>query len=278
MSDYVIWQEEEIPVRLRSCPACGYHNRLAQPSPYSVRPWTLKECKVCALVYVHEAPVYDALEKNLAWEKSFAHETRRREIETPKTFRLSRATRWRMRLLPRRNVVDMLVRHALPGPVIDLGCGSGGLGQSYPAGFVPYGIEISPSLAQGARTVFRARGGDVVQAPCAEGLKAFPDEFFNGATLRSYLEHEAEPRTVMEELRRVLKPGAPAVVKVPNFASWNRVIRGRNWCGFRFPEHLNHFTPDALRRLARRAGFRYDAGWLDRLPTSDNMYAILTRV
>jgi hypothetical protein len=52
---------------------------------------------------------------------------------------------------------------------------------------------------------------------------------------------------------------------------------GRRWCGFRYPDHLNYFTPDTLRRLARQAGFEcgFGPGW--RLPVSDNMWALLRK-
>jgi hypothetical protein len=64
-------------------------------------------------------------------------------------------------------------------------------------------------------------------------------------------------------------------VKVPNFASMNRVVMGRHWCGFRHPDHLNYFTPKTLRLLAEATGFDVELPFLDALPTDDNMVAIL---
>ena len=79
-----------------------------------------------------------------------------------------------------------------------------------------------------------------------EGLKSFAAGFFTAATLRSYLEHELHPRAVLTELHRTLAPGGVALVKVPNYASLNRRVTGRKWCGFRYPDHLNYFTPASL--------------------------------
>jgi hypothetical protein len=52
---------------------------------------------------------------------------------------------------------------------------------------------------------------------------------------------------------------------------------GGRWCGFRYPEHLNYFTPETLRTMAAKAGFRISFGLAGRLPTSDNMWAALTK-
>ena len=170
-----------------------------------------------------------------------------------------------------------VARHARPGNVVDLGCGTGtqlaGLSDDY----VPFGIEISTEAAVAADRLFRARGGWAVNQTSLAGLRSFPDGFFTAATLRSYLEHELQPRAVLTELRRTLAPGGIAIVKVPNFASWNRRLTGRKWCGLRYPDHVNYFTPASLRAMTAACGYRIRFGPTDRLPTSDNMYAVLVK-
>ncbi|MEX2642281.1 MAG: methyltransferase domain-containing protein, partial [Acetobacterales bacterium] len=105
----------------------------------------------------------------------------------------------------------------------------------------------------------------------------FRSDQFSAAILRSYLEHELNPKDVLLALHRVLAVGGLAFVKVPNFASLNRLVMGRRWTGFRHPDHLNYFTPATLRLMARRCGFQVNMPWSWRLPTSDNMYAILLK-
>ncbi len=68
-----------------------------------------------------------------------------------------------------------------------------------------------------------------------------------------------------------------AIVKVPNYGCLNRMVMGRRWCGFRYPDHLNYFTPGTLRAAAEASGFRAWFGLTFRLPTSDNMYAVLSK-
>jgi hypothetical protein len=82
---------------------------------------------------------------------------------------------------------------------------------------------------------------------------------------------------VLKALLPRLSPGGVALVKVPNYGSINRWVMGRRWCGFRFPDHLNYFTPARLRTMAEECGYRVEFGLAGRLPTSDNMHAVLTR-
>ena len=141
----------------------------------------------------------------------------------------------------------------------------------------PYGIEISTKLAKRADILFRNHGGYAINAPCTEGLEHFPEKYFDACVARSYLEHEAKPLEVLQGVCSVLKPSGVFVVKVPNYATVNRLVMGRKWCGFRYPDHLNYFTPASLRRMAEKTGFSVQYRWLDRLPTDDNMWAVLGR-
>ncbi len=93
--------------------------------------------------------------------------------------------------------------------------------------------------------------------------------------LRAYLEHEREPAAVLAETWRVLKPAGCVLIKVPNYGCWNRPVRGSRWCGYRFPDHVNYFTPRSLRRVLEDNAFVVArCGWFDRLPTNDNMWLV----
>ena len=76
-------------------------------------------------------------------------------------------------------------------------------------------------------------------------------------------------KPVLENLWSVLAPGGFAVVKVPNCGSLNRKVMGARWCGFRYPDHLNYFTPKALGTA--KAGFGISFGLTGRQATSDNV-------
>ena len=55
-----------------------------------------------------------------------------------------------------------------------------------------------------------------------------------------------------------------------------RHLRGPRWCGYRWPDHVNYFTPATLQRMAEAAGLRVARmNALDRSPLSDSLYAVL---
>jgi SAM-dependent methyltransferase len=266
-----------VPVVHRDCPLCGRNNDDAPPSGFSYRPWTIKECPGCGFIYIDTAPRYEVQTDTMAWERTTKIEEQRRAELCPISYKLSKRTRFRMHVLPKRTMVDYVAARIKGGNVLDLGCGDGHAMAGFPPSFVPFGIEISSAAAAIADSAFRGRGGHAISAPCIEGLRGFPKSFFAAASLRSYLEHEAEPLRVIENLHRVLAPRGFAVVKVPNYSSLNRRMMGRRWCGFRYPDHLNYFTPQTLRTMAAKAGFETGFGLTGRLPTSDNMWAVVTK-
>jgi len=246
-------------------------------SRYSHDLWTIKSCSDCGFVYIDKAPVYEMQSSQMAWERTTRVEEERRAELRPVSYALSKKTRLRRRVLPRRTMNAQIAAYAESGNLLDLGCGNGGSFRGMPAGFRLFGIEISAEIAAEADRLFRAHGGYAVHAPSLDGLRSFADGFFAVVTLRSYLEHELHPLLVLREAARVLTPGGVAIVKVPNYGSLNRRVMGRRWCGFRYPDHLNYFTPRTLRRMAALAGFAARFGMTGRLPTSDNMWAVLSR-
>lgn len=261
----------------RRCPLCGRRNDDEPSSRYSDVRWPIKTCPDCGFVYIDRAPVYEMQFSKMAWERTTKLEEQRRAGLRPISYKASKRTRYRKRLLPKNTMVSYVAPRIPTGNVIDLGCGEGHGLLAFPPPFTPFGIEISTKCAAIAHRAFASRGGRVINAACIDGLTQFPDGFFAAASLRSYLEHEAEPLPVLKSLRRVLAPDGIAVVKVPNYASVNRRFMGRRWCGFRYPDHLNYFTPATLRAMAARAGFATRFGMTGRLPTSDNMWAVLTK-
>ncbi len=262
----------------RTCPQCGADGGGAAPMDYAPREWAMTRCAGCGFVYLANAPDYTELVSNLAWEKTREVEFDRKAELRPISHRLSLATRVRMKLMPRNNVCELIARYVPPGRVIDLGCGGGTQFDILDEAFIPFGIDISEDEAASAEARFAPRGGHAINAPCREGLRSFPAGYFTGASLRSYLEHESDPKGVLAALHHALAPGGAAVIKVPNYGSVNRVVMGRRWCGFRFPDHLNYFTPSSLTAMVRDTGFRLRRfGLLDHLPTSDNMWMIIER-
>jgi hypothetical protein len=60
---------------------------------------------------------------------------------------------------------------------------------------------------------------------------------------------------MLRECWRVLTPGGRLVVSTPNARSLAHAMYGRSWRGLEPPRHLQLFSPAALERCARNAGF-----------------------
>ncbi|MBI3880914.1 MAG: class I SAM-dependent methyltransferase [Verrucomicrobia bacterium] len=244
---------------------------------YSNDPWRIKTCPRCGFVYLENPPEYEALKDEVSWEKTSAAERTRRNEAEPTLQRAASAVKTvRKKWLKRDKLPVLLKAHVKPGPVVDIGCGGGAVIARLGAeGYVPCGVEISTALAAKAQATAAKFGGRVAHNNALAGLDEFADGHFSGAVLSAFLEHEANPLPLLEKLRMKLAAGGAAIIKVPNFGSWNRAVRGRRWCGFRFPDHVNYFTPRTLKQMVAKAGLsvrKFTAG--DRFPLSDNMWMV----
>lgn len=258
----------------RTCEVCppGTDAGHARLSAYGSDTWPVGQCTRCGFVYLTKAPDYSALVSDEAWEKNHkAEEKRRRKIAV---YRFDYATRFRLKI--GKALEDRRMKRLIgaTGNVLDIGCG--GNVERLPHGVTPFGVEISEALHRSADIDARKRGGRVIHAPAVEAFDAFEDGFFDAILMRSYLEHEINPRAVLEKSFAKLRPGGVVYIKVPDYGCVGRRAMGRNWCGFRFPDHVNYFTRGSLERLAGSIGFRYRR--LSLLPgLDDNLYALLSK-
>ncbi len=269
---------EDSKVIHRNCPACGEDNTKAPSLSYAPSNWPLKRCRSCNMVYLEKAWSLDVLYDEFAWEDSVKVEDKRRDAMRGIGRNISRLSRKRMGLFPRKNAADLIARNALPGNVMDVGSGSGHYLFQLPDCYTPYGVEISTKAVQDSLSAIRERGGNLINKDALNGMKSFQDDFFTGIIMRSFLEHDTTPRAILKEAHRLLRPNGCLIIKVPNYDCLNRKILGKKWCGFRFPEHVNYFTPHSLSRLIKQSGLKIARfSFFDKLPTSDNMWAIATK-
>lgn len=256
----------------RDCPDCGASDRTALPH-YSRDSWQTVACASCGFIYLAEAPRYEALSEDLAWSRQFEKEKKARRQRTPIVSWIDEKTRWRLHIA-RDDEWAYITEKVPSGRVLDVGCGAM---DRIPARYTPFGIEIEKAAADVADRLMRARGGWAVHAPATEGFARFEDGWLDGIIMRSYLEHELDPKAVLQAAFAKLRPGGTIYVKVPNYGTLNRQVRGVEWCGFRFPDHLNYFDIPSLRRMARSVGYQFELRNRFTRFTNDNMHVFLSR-
>lgn len=240
----------------------------------------LQQCATCNFVYLRNPPGYEALAVEHAWEREHEDRDVRMRKEYPVSRAISKAWRKFYRLVIKKpNKLAARINDWFPaGPVVDIGCGSGDYLASLPDRYQPCGIEISEELARQSRERLAGRSGEIHNKSAIDGMADIADSSLSGIIMRSFLEHEQQPAELLAHAARTLRPGGATIIKVPNYASVNRHIMGKRWCGFRFPGHVNYFTPDSLREMVEATGLRVVRfGFFDRFFLSDNMWLVAQR-
>ena len=264
-----------VKIESRNCPLCDEYYNDTYKLGYVTNSFPVIKCPRCSFVYLNKSPLYEELKENIAWEKSYYKEIKSRSKSRPINHKLSTLTRWRFKIVPKSDFSSLIFEYSQAGKVLDIGCGDGTKLSNLNDKFTPYGIEISKTLSKAANLFFKQYGGSCINEPAIDGLRKIGDNSYVAITLYCYLEHESNPLKVLKECYRVLKDSGIIIIKVPNFNSINRHIMGKKWCGFRFPDHLNYFTPKSLNSMLQEAGFsKFHSKILFKIPTSDNMYLI----
>jgi len=105
--------------------------------------------------------------------------------------------------------------------VLEVGCGAGvDLARFARGGAIVVGVDLAPSAIDLARANFGQQGlsgefhvADGEQLP-------FPDDSFDFVFAHGVVQYTSHPQRLVDECRRVLKPGGEAVFQVYNRISW----------------------------------------------------------
>jgi len=105
--------------------------------------------------------------------------------------------------------------------VLEAGCGAGvDLARFAKGGAVVTGVDISPAAIDLARANLSQQGlGADLRVADAERLP-FDDASFDFVFAHGVVQYTANPQRLIDEVRRVLKPGGEAVFQVYNRISW----------------------------------------------------------
>jgi len=74
-------------------------------------------------------------------------------------------------------------------------------------------------------------------------------------TALEVVEHDEDPRAMLESAYSMLKKGGMLLITTPNFDTIFRKIMGKGWIGYRHREHLWFFTPKTMTKLLAETGF-----------------------
>ena len=111
------------------------------------------------------------------------------------------------------------------------------------------GTEFSDGACRFAR--------EVLKLPVRVGLLPdlnFPANSFDIVVMWHVLEHVSDPRPMVAEVARILRPGGMFLVAVPDFGSPEAQLTKGGWFHLDCPRHLSHHTRESLSRILQEAG------------------------
>jgi 2-polyprenyl-3-methyl-5-hydroxy-6-metoxy-1,4-benzoquinol methylase len=195
----------------------------------------LVSCRTCGLQFVSPRLKPDAILDGYrdGEDEQFVSQTRGREL----TF---------------ARCLDIIERHRPGGRghILDIGTAGGSfLKVAADRGWQVDGCEPNRWLCEWAnrRYGLGVRPGTVFE-------QSYPAGSFDVVTLWDVLEHTPDPKRVVEECHRLLKPGGLLVINYPDIGSWVARAMGRSWV-FLLSVHLYYFTRSTMSRLLADCGF-----------------------
>jgi SAM-dependent methyltransferase len=226
------WTEQKVD----SCDLCG-SSEFAGRDPRSF----VVICERCKHVFVEKRPPLETIARHYTrphYEKWLEEESGRNKM-------------WRKRW-------NRVRGYKPPGKWFDVGCGLGTfLDCARKEGWTVSGSEVSHDAAKYCSEKY---GIEVFEGPLESAR--FPDSSFDAVSFWHVLEHLPSPRSCLEEVRRILRPGGIVVIAVPNDSNWKVPLKKLLRRPLYLPLwesteiHLSHFSPDTLSFLLEKVGFR----------------------
>ncbi len=217
-----------------NCPICANDTS----TPFGTKNgYTLERCTRCDSLYVNPMPsaaelaaFYQDYHKTAQYRAKLASKIRRAKNRI-------RRIQWRRQ----------------GKSFIDVGCNVGfAVEAARRLGFEAIGVDVDEVAINEARGLFPAARFEV-----ADVLDlAASGEVFDVVYCSEVVEHLADPGPFVAALRQILAPGGRSFITTPNIAHRSLPDDLMTSDEIRPPEHLLYFTPDSLRGLLERAGFR----------------------
>ena len=147
-------------------------------------------------------------------------------------------------------IIASFASYKRDGRLLDVGCGAGAHMQAARrAGWEVVGVEVSATAAEHSRAAgFEVFNGELEEARYTEGQ-------FDVVIMSEVLEHVAEPRGMLREVLRVMRPGGLLWATTPNGRGFSARALGLKWSAVSPPEHLHLFSRGAVESLLEETGF-----------------------
>lgn len=282
----------------RHCPLCGHDNRSSSPFSPAAEPWRIKRCSACQFIYLENVPPDLRDETQPAADASPAPPASIPSLPGVATCSLDaldsatlpdsgialalapeEPSSTQEELENRAFLARLLVLHAEPGEVLDVGCGNGGQWTELDGPYRLFGIEANAEAATAAQQAMARTGGHVLMGDALSSLVACTELRFAAVLLADTLDRENQPVALVRHAERVLRGGGVLVAAVANSAGVESWTMGESWLAGRVPGQVNFFTPSTIEALFQRVGLTVcDSGHLSGVGGGDCLWLVVRKM
>ena len=192
------------------------------------------KCKSCGLLYVNPRLKPEIIVQGYSEgsDETFVSQSKGRELTFKKSLKF----------------IEKYANNK--GKILDIGTAGGSfLKVAKEKGWSVYGVEPNKWLCNWAKENY---GIDVLSGTIFD--HKFEDEFFDVITLWDVLEHVPDPAKVLDECRRILRPGGILVVNYPDIGTWIAKFMKKKWV-FLLSVHLFYFNKKTIRLMLNKKNF-----------------------
>ncbi len=157
--------------------------------------------------------------------------------------------------------------------VLEVGCGAGtDLVRFARGGARVTGVDLAPSAIALARQNFELQGLEADLREASGEALPFPDAAFDLVYAHGVVQYTADNRRLVEECRRVLKPGGEAIFQVYNRISWLNLLSKLMKVGLEHEDApmLRKYSPGEFAALL--TGFREVRVVPERFPVKSRLH------
>ena len=229
-------------IHYERCPFCGSADIQLK---FSAKDYTVSgesfpifTCRNCSGGFTQDVPDAADIGAYYASENYISHSDTAKGLVNRLYHRIRKITLQQKRCLIEKET------NTSQAALLDIGCGTGAfLHTMQQAGWAITGLEPDEKARQLAEKNY--------------GLKALPaPELFNlqpasfdAITMWHVLEHVHDLHAYLDQLKKLLKPGAVLFVAVPNYTSADAAHYQQYWAAYDVPRHLYHFSPASMKAL-----------------------------
>ena len=205
--------------------------------------WKIMRCSECGLGILDPRPSPDEIKKLYSGHYFSDHYDQGLKIDSK---------RFERRIRSETHRINFFKRLKREGRVLDIGCGYGYfLYACRLFGYNVHGLEVS-------EWAYRY-GSEKLKLPVSLGDIEdvhFEAKSFDVITMWHFLEHTFDPRRYIRRASEWLRRDGILIVDVPNYRGTDAMKTWNTWQGWDVPFHLYHFTPETLKRILIKFGFR----------------------